>query len=63
MLAEKVIANYRKKNLEEFDDLSEIDSNNDRNDRLFERLHRFIMAIVLGMVVIEFANILFLGLA
>lgn len=63
MLAEKAIANYKKKNLEEFDDLSEIDSNNDQNDRLFEKLHRIIMAIVLGMVIIEFASIFFLGLA
>ena len=62
MLAEKAIANHRKNNLEEFDDLSEIDSNNGWNDRLFKKIYRIIMAIVLGMVVIEFASILFLGL-
>ncbi|AQZ17972.1 hypothetical protein BZL39_M05330 [Zygosaccharomyces parabailii] len=63
MLAQKAIANYRKNYPEEFDDLSEIDSNNDRSDRLFEKLHRIIMAIVLGMVLIEFATIFILGLA
>ncbi|CDH10005.1 uncharacterized protein ZBAI_01790 [Zygosaccharomyces bailii ISA1307] len=63
MLAQKAIANYRKNYPEEFDDLSEIDSNNDRSDRLFEKLYRIIMAIVLGMVLIEFATIFILGLA
>lgn len=63
MLAEKAIANYRKNNLEEFDDLSEINSNAGWNDLLFEKVHRIIMAIVLGAVLIEFVSILFLGLA
>lgn len=53
MLAEKAIANYKKNNLEEFDDLSKIDSNGGSEDLLFLKVHRIIMVIVLGMVLIE----------
>ncbi|CDH18113.1 uncharacterized protein ZBAI_09901 [Zygosaccharomyces bailii ISA1307] len=63
MLAEKAIASHRKNNLEEFDDLSKINSNGGWNDLLFEKVHRVIMAIVLFIVLIEFASILFLGFA
>lgn len=62
MLAERAIANY-KKSIEDFDDLSEIDKEKDRTDRLFERFHIIAMNIVFCLGLIGIASFLFMTLA
>lgn len=62
MLAERAIANY-KKSIEDFDDLSEIDKEKDRTDRLFERFHIIAMNIVFCLGLIGIASFLLMTLA
>lgn len=62
MLADRAIANY-KKSIAEYKNLSDKDEKNFRTDRLFQSFHHFTMTTVLCLMLVEFASILFTGLA